>query len=220
MLIIFDFDGTLVNTLDLIEKLMLEAAPRYNLAIPSTEIQAKARNEPTRQARKTLGLSHYQAFRLVRYGRRHMKTRLAEIPANPAMGKALAQIHCAAQAHNAQLCVLTSNSTRAVKQRLSHNGWADYFVHIKGDVRLMGKPRAMRKLARRSGGPVLSVGDDLRDAAAARKTGSTFLAVGWGHHTLEQLKIAGAYYCAKSPQNMFFCIEKWLKTSQKEKLNT
>jgi phosphoglycolate phosphatase len=65
-----------------------------------------------------------------------------------------------------------------------------------------GRLRAVLKSSRIRTLEAIYIGDELRDAEAARKAGMAFGAVGWGHNSLEALRAAGADEYFTSPREI------------------
>jgi phosphoglycolate phosphatase len=71
--------------------------------------------------------------------------------------------------------------------------------HYNCGASIFGKAPRLKAMVRRSGidpRNVIYVGDEVRDAEAARKAGISFGAVSWGLHRLETL-------CSQNPREIF-----------------
>ncbi|MDV8070720.1 HAD hydrolase-like protein [Rhodococcus sp. IEGM 1366] len=123
------------------------------------------------------------------------------------------------------LAVLSSNATEVIRRILQQNGLAYCFGHVfGGDVepdKARGIERFQSDAARGSGrlcsafydesssvrkiaepGSTVIITDTVGDVEAARRTGIRAVGVAWGMHTEEQLLAAGAEFVAIWPQEI------------------
>ena len=129
--------------------------------------------------------------------RRHMGRSMHKVHLVAGMEDALVHL----RSHGVALALLTSNSHSNVKQVLGCEGLA-YFHVVECGTTLFGKARQLRKLLKQfrgRAGDVLYVGDETRDADAARAAGLDFVAVGWGYTNGSALLSAGAWACFDTP---------------------
>jgi phosphoglycolate phosphatase len=87
------------------------------------------------------------------------------------------------------LAVVSSNSRRNVERVLGERA-AARVAHWACGSALLGKSAHFRRVLARSGIPAsqaICIGDEIRDAHAARAAGIAFGAVGWGYHALDAL---------------------------------
>jgi phosphoglycolate phosphatase len=97
-----------------------------------------------------------------------------------------------------RLAVVTSNSEENVRRVLGHRN-AGLIDHYACGASIFGKPPKFRQVLRRSGVPAhktICIGDEVRDAEAARSLGIPFAAVSWGYAKPELLE-------AQAPDRMF-----------------
>jgi phosphoglycolate phosphatase len=100
--------------------------------------------------------------------------------------------------------VLSSNAAENVRACLEANAAGDAFDFVVGYPRLFGKATAIRRLLRRHAvapREFLYVGDEVRDVEAARKAGVDVTAVAWGYHAPELLARQAPTYFWKSPDD-------------------
>jgi phosphoglycolate phosphatase len=97
-----------------------------------------------------------------------------------------------------RIAVVTSNSEENVRRVLGHRN-AGLIDHYACGASIFGKPPKFRQVLRRSGVPAhktICIGDEVRDAEAARSLGIPFAAVSWGYAKPELL-------AAQTPDRMF-----------------
>ncbi len=199
-LAVFDVDGTLVDGQHKIISAMNEAFLAHGHPVPSPDV-----------VRGTIGLSlveavaallpgfdpHYHERVARTYG--DMFAALRQRPGQvdnvyPGAMEALAELRDAGML----LGIATGKSRRGVLALLERTGMDEFFstIHTADDG--PGKPHpAMLKLAMTEVGAepgrTVMVGDTTYDMAMARAAGASALGVGWGYHSTEALKIAGAH---------------------------
>lgn len=116
----------------------------------------------------------------------------------PGVGPMLAELDAA----GIGLALLSSNHEATVRRVLGPEN-AGRFSRYACGAALFGKARRLTALVRASGaspGDVLCVGDEIRDAQAARAAGCAFGAVAWGY-------TAPAALAALSPAHLFTTTE-------------
>lgn len=182
---IFDFDGTLANTFDLILDAVNHHAPQYGYTPLTREQAISLRALSAQKVLASLGLSHWKVFELMIKVRRYMQSRMQQVEFYPGVLAALQ--HLSAQGH--VLGIVSSNSVKNVSTLLQKEK-CDVFSFIYPSSHLLGKARVLKrilkdkKLDKKS---VYYVGDEIRDIEAAHRSGIQMIAVSWGFNTKELL---------------------------------
>jgi phosphoglycolate phosphatase len=200
-LILFDVDGTLVDSQEGIVSAMAAAFAEVGLAAPAPQA-----------TRRVVGLSLDRAV-----GRL-----LPEGEADPRLDRAVAAYKQAYQAHrrrpdfheplfegalqalaaldHPQVClgVATGKSRRGLDAVLAHHGLTGRFVTLQTADAGPGKPdphmlhAAMADVGAEPAETVL-IGDTVYDVEMAGRAGVTPIGVAWGYHPPEELQAAGAH---------------------------
>ena len=191
--IAFDFDGTLADTAARSADILRRLAPELGLRVPADF--AALRSLPTRELMRTLGVRFWQVPRLVRRFRDEAAVGASGVALFPGVAEMLGELAGAGR----ELAVVSSNRADTIRATLGANGVEAHFARVVGSRKLGGKARALRRLARRSPGGLVYVGDELRDIAAARRAGVGAVAVAWGYHSAELLATARPDFLARSP---------------------
>jgi phosphoglycolate phosphatase len=129
---------------------------------------------------------------------------IERIPLFPGIPEALVGL----AAGGATLAIVTSNARNNVLRVLGPV-IAPRISALECGVSLFGKANKLRRVLKRTGIPAsqtLFVGDEIRDAEAARAAGVAFGAVGWGYTRLEALR-------AQAPVHVFERVEDLLSPS-------
>jgi phosphoglycolate phosphatase len=197
-LVIFDVDGTLVDSQQLIVAAQREAFARHGLEAPS-----RARSL------SVVGLSLSEAFTALVGARGPIeglaadyKEAFARLRADPAYHEPLfpgaADLLAAlAREPDVVLGIATGKSRRGVAHLVKRHGWHRLFATIQTADDAPSKPDPTmlhQAMADVGAGPEnsLMVGDSTYDMAMAHAAGVTPVGVSWGYHPVAALKEAGA----------------------------
>lgn len=197
-LILFDLDGTLVDSADIILAAQAKAFAAVSLPMP-----ARAR------ALSIVGLSLREAFEVLAgadgpidglveaYKAAFFELRRDEsVPERLFDGAAGLLDHLAAQEH-LSLGVATGKSRRGVDALAARHGWEGRFATIQtaDDAPSKPHPAMIHQAAaetRIAPAKILMIGDSSYDMMMARSAGARAIGVGWGFQPREALREAGA----------------------------
>jgi phosphoglycolate phosphatase len=199
-LVIFDCDGTLVDSQHAIcaameyafTTLALPAPSRLDilgvvgLSLPQTFAVLAAHQPVSVQAALA---EHYRSD----FPGKRRQPALHD-PPYPGMGEVVAAL---AGRRDVLLGIATGKSRRGVARLLDREGWQQHFVTIQTADDHPSKPdpsMILSALAETGVGPdaTLMIGDTTYDIEMARSAGVGAIGVGWGYHEAERLKVAGA----------------------------
>ena len=183
-LVVFDFDGTLADSMASSISIFQEIGPKLGLR-PFTDLHA-ARNMSTRKVLKAVGCTVWKLPKVVRAFQAAAAEHAPRLKLHPGVADALVGLH----ARGVRLGILSSNREANIRQCLAANGVEHLFGFVIGHPQLFGKARAIRRIRRRERVPradMVYVGDESRDLDAARKARVGSAAVAWGYHSAELL---------------------------------
>jgi phosphoglycolate phosphatase len=199
-LVIFDCDGTLVDSQHAIcaameyafTTLALPAPSRLDilgvvgLSLPQTFAVLAAQQPVSVQAALA---EHYRSD----FPGKRQQPALHD-PLYSGMGDVVAAL---AGRGDILLGIATGKSRRGVARLLDREGWQQHFVTIQTADDHPSKPdpsMILSAMAETGVGPdaTLMVGDTTYDIEMARSAGVGAIGVGWGYHEVERLKLAGA----------------------------
>lgn len=201
--VLFDFDGTISNSLELGYEIMKVVCEQHGFVIlPQTEY----RELGTREVIKKMGIPLWCLPKLMREGRALIAQRICEATPVSGIESALQTLH----EQGITLGIVTSNSEENVARWLQHYGLYDYFDIILGGGRLLRKERCIKKCLKNLRVPkerVLYIGDESRDIAACHKLRIRSIAVTWGLDFPEKLAKAGPYSIIDHPSELGKVVE-------------
>lgn len=185
-LVIFDFDGTLADSIPWAISVMNGVAEKHGFKQLDADDLDTIRGFGARAIARYIGLPLWKVPAVGRELRKMMKRDIQRIPLFEGVGgllERLAQLDVA-------LAVVSSNSRDNVRCILGPQNAARINYYECG-VALMGKSERFRKVLRRAGvrpHDALCIGDEIRDLEAARKARIPFGAVSWGYNLAEALR--------------------------------
>lgn len=197
-LIIFDSDGTLADTLPWMRRLFNELADEHGFRRVEPSEYERFRDMHGLHLLRELGLPLWKLPRVVRSLRTRMGRHLDEFTVFQGVGDMLRQLTAAGMT----LGIVSSNSRENVERILGAKN-AALIEHFACGASVFGKAPRLRQVLRASGVPrhqAIYIGDEIRDAEAARKAGIAFGAVAWGQHRPETLR-------AQKPEIFFSAVE-------------
>lgn len=198
-LILWDFDGTLADTLPSLLKIYNQLALHHGFK--PIDDPASLRDKPMAEIIKSLGISRRKVPRLIRMCVSGQPEMMKEIALFPGVIDALQSC----KSSGLQMGIVSTNSEKNIRACLAANGAGSFFDFIAGYSRLFGKQRALRRVLRRN--PVdpkhvLYVGDEVRDVLAAHRVGVDVAAVTWGMNSATVLSQYSPTHLIRSPEQL------------------
>lgn len=190
--IIFDFDGTLVDSLPAVIKVFEELIGKRKHFTP-TEIE-KLRHLTLAQLAYELKIPRWKAPILLFRGRLMLRRHLRSIHLHENMAAIVRCLH----AQN-RLYIVSSNSRQNIMKYLQWHELDKYFIEVYGGASILGKAPKLNKLVRQehlNPAETWYIGDEVRDVAAAKEVGVHAAAVTWGYNSQDALK-------STSPEEVF-----------------
>jgi phosphoglycolate phosphatase len=184
--LLFDFDGTLAETMMLIHKVFNRLSSVYRYShLPEEEIE-KVRHLNIKDFFKYCGIPFWKVPIIAIHARRLMHSDIHEVHPPAGLVEVLTRIH---NSGNYEMDILTSNRRKNVLKFLSGHsmGWFD---EVHSTRAILSKKRRVEKYIRQNGldpQNLYYVGDTSVDVESARHAGAKVVAVSWGLNTSEAL---------------------------------
>lgn len=201
--VIFDFDGTLVDSLPVVIKIFHQVVPDFPL--PESEL-AKLREMPPREILKYSGIPYWRLPKLLLQGKRLLAQHLDELKVFKGIHQVVETLHQAGY----QISVVSSNSEEIIRSILKREGIESYFAGVYGNVGLFNKTRAFKVVLKDQQATVndaIYIGDEVRDIEAAHKGNIPIISVTWGYNGEKILTKYKPTYLAHTPQEMLKTIQ-------------
>ncbi len=196
--IIFDFDGTIADSLSLAMDLFYAWA---KIEPFSNERVMRLRNKTLKDVMHDVDIPLWRVPGLMVQARAQFGKRLTEVSIFKGIPEVLDQLHN----RNHKLYVMSSNSPQNIRKFLKSNNINLYFDGIHGNTGLFGKTSALRHIIRKYkllNKETYSIGDETRDIDAAKKAKITSIAVNWGYNADEILKAHKPDYFVSKPSQL------------------
>lgn len=184
--IIFDFDGTLADTWELVAML----APKYWKKITSVPYSPdeleRVRYMPMGDIFKKYRISLWNVWWMRKEIMKDVKLNMANLKIFPGIAEMLHDL----KGSGYRLMILTSNDADNVRGFLNRYD-LNLFEAVVSERNLMGKAAGLKKMMKKyhvDPSMAYYVGDETRDVEAGRKAGMTPIAVSWGYNRVEILQ--------------------------------
>ena len=200
-LAIFDFDGTLADSLPWFFASLDETADHFGLARIDQSRMGELRELSSRDALKAIGVPMLKLPAISIYIRDRFAEHMADIKLFDGATAMLATLHEA----GVKLAMVSSNAEANVRHVLAEGG--DLIDHYACGSSLWGKAdkfRSVLKSLRQSPARTIGVGDEIRDVDAARKAGLSAGSITFGYNSRQALLSA-------SPDHLFDSYEGLVK---------
>lgn len=185
-LAIFDFDGTLADSWQLMARAIRESADELGYRCVSAEDAERLRGQDNRAIMAAMDVKMWQLPRIVVHMRRVALEHAAEIDLFPGIDTMLRQLAPA----GVDVAVVSSNGEDAIRAVLGSE-LSNLVTHFDCGATLFGKAAKFRRVVKRAGvdrSRAVGVGDEVRDIDAAAAAGIAAAAVTWGYATREILE--------------------------------
>jgi len=201
-LVIFDFDGTLADSLPWFRASFDDMVARFNLSpVPAEEMEG-LRGMSAREIMARLNVSMWQLPAIVSDMRKRKLAAANEISLFKEVPAMLADL----QGHGIKTAIVSSDSEASVRQVL---GPATRLItRFDCGAAMFGKHWKFRRVARKLGvkpSETICIGDEIRDIEAAKAAEMNSGAVAWGYALPSALQAAG-------PTHLFNSIEEMMQS--------
>jgi phosphoglycolate phosphatase len=199
--IIFDFDGTIADTVDALVSITNSLAQRFGYIPISREELSILRNLTSREILKYSGISAFKVPFLVKRVKSELKNKIKDLKPIPGIREALIALRN--QGH--RLGIITSNSKENVTEFLQVNELENLFEFIHSGVTIFGKTTIINNLLRQKQlktQEVIYVGDETRDVESSKKANIKVIAVTWGFNSQEALAKEKPDFLIHEPQEL------------------
>ncbi len=198
--LVFDFDGTIADTLSETRRIYNELAADFGLRQVEPAEIAQLRHMSLKQLIAHLGIPKRRVPALISRGTGMMRGNITRLGMIAGMPEVLTEM----RRHVENFGILTSNAPANVDAFLRSHGLRDLFEFISSTSKLTGKAkhlRAIRKTFSLHHEEMLYIGDELRDVKASQKAGVPVAAVTWGFNSRESLAAEKPDYLFDHPED-------------------
>ena len=197
-LAIFDFDGTLANSLPWLLKVINTVAARYRFRPVEAHELEDLQGFGPRELLAYIGLPIWKLPLVARHVRNLMGEEIHEIHLYPGVPEMLDRL----AERGVEIAIVTSNSEENVRRVLGPRH-AELIRHYACKASLFGKRKKLRQVLRATDVPrerIISIGDEVRDIQASHAERLAFGVATWGYSSMEAVQAYG-------PEEIFFRVE-------------
>jgi len=204
--VIFDFDGTIADTLPFSFKKFLEIAKLLKIDDLTdkeiiNEIRSKSYQELLTGSFKRAWLKLPYVVNMIKNMQIELEKEMLKIKFFPGVKQFLFDL----KKKGYKLAIISSNRIENIHKFIKHND-INIFDFVHGKTDLFGKAGYLGKFLddyKLDRSEVIYVGDEIRDVEACKKTGIKIIGVSWGLHTIKALEKAGVDHIARKPTHIF-----------------
>ena len=196
--LVFDFDGTIADTLGETRRIFNQIAPDYGIRQVEEHELDHLRHLSLKELLEHLDIPKRRVPALISRGTGMMRGNITQLKLIEGMGEVLVEL----RKHVHSFGILTSNATANVDLFLKTHGIREQFDFISSTSKLTGKSKhlkAIRKTFSLCPGQMLYIGDELRDVKASQKAGIPIAAVTWGFNSRQSLAAAAPDFLFDHP---------------------
>jgi phosphoglycolate phosphatase len=201
MHVIFDFDGTIVDS-------FVNAMTKFNILADEFNFRKLSQDElpglrdlSSKDLIKYLKIPIYKIPSVLYRARKLMSSEMASLSTFVNLPGVLNAMHNA----NFSLGILTSNSESNVTQWLEVNKLRQLFGFIHVESNYFGKNRIIKKIIKKynmNKSQVFYIGDETRDIDAAKQNEIFSVAVTWGFNSEKILLQQSPHHVARKPEDL------------------
>ena len=199
--IIFDFDGTIANTLDSVVKIVNKHADSFGYKKVTKEDIPYLQGKKPKEILSYLGISIFKLPLWIKKIHSEINKEISYMMPTVNISPLLFELYNDDRVH---LGILTSNTQENVKQFLDKNEM-EFFDFINTGKSVFGKSHVINKILKQrkvNKEEAIYVCDEVRDIEAAKKSGIKTVAVTWGYNTKEALLSENPNYVAHTPEEL------------------
>jgi len=198
--IIFDFDGTLADTLKFAIMISNRLSDRFNYKKITDDKLDDYRGMSAQELIKKSGIKYYKIPFVATQFKIEFKKVIDQLQAFPEIPTMLEEL-----SKSFKIGILTSNAAENVNLFLKSNKLSDYITFVNSQSRLYGKHISLRKIMSKYNlqkDNIVYVGDETRDIEATKKIGIKSISVTWGFNTKKILKLFSPDFMVDSPKEI------------------
>lgn len=199
--IIFDFDGTIADTLDSVVRIVNDHAEHFGYKKVTKEDIPYLQGKKPREILSYLGISIFKLPLWIKKIHSEINKEISNMESTVNISPLLSELNNNEHFH---LGILTSNTQENVKKFLDKNG-LDFFDFIRTGKSVFGKSHMINKIIKQrhvNKNEAFYVCDEVRDIEAARKSGIRSIAVTWGYNTKGTLMKENPDFLVDSPDEL------------------
>lgn len=186
-IILFDFDGTIANSLDYTIKQIHEFSQKQKINLTQEEIKFLIRNKPLKEIFKTFKINKIKLFFTLILIKKNIKKNINKIKPFPHVEETLKYL----KNNEYKLGIITSNDKKIVIKFLKNNNLENFFEHFIFKATIFSKEKAINKYLKKYNLKKelsIYIGDEVRDLKSCEKININCIGVTYGFNSKKLLK--------------------------------
>ena len=203
--IIFDFDGTIANTLEAVVKIVNKNADHFGHKKVTKEEIPYLQGKKPREILSYLGISILKLPFWIQRIHSEMNKEINNIGPTVDILPSISELN-----QGNHIGILTSNTLKNVKEFLVKNN-LDLFDFVYTEKSVFGKSHIINKIVKQkkiNKNETYYVCDEVRDIEAARKSKVKSIAVTWGYNSKEALEKENPDFLIENPEELKILFKK------------
>lgn len=199
-ILIFDFDGTLVDSMKIYFHGFNQVAKQFKLPEIQEQDLHTLKQLSARDLAKKYKIGPLKLTRIILTVNKNLSQEMAKLEFFPELKTALKKL-----AKKYQLGILTSNNEENVAAFLEKQNCTELFDFIYTSKNIFSKDKTFQALIKKhrlDKKDILYFGDEVRDIEACQKIGVKIAAVSWGFNAAALLKAKNPDYLLQSPRQI------------------
>lgn len=200
-IIIFDFDGTIADTLNVLLNITNRLAVEFGYKTIDREELNHIKNLSSREIIKYSGISILKFPLLIAKVKSELKTEIAHVQAFPNIESALVELRNQVD----KVGIVSSNSKTNILAFLEANNLQNLFDFIYPEVAIFSKSKTINKILKQENikpESSIYVGDETRDIVAAKRSQVIAIAVSWGFNSKQVLAAQNPDFLIDQPNQL------------------
>ncbi|HHV29437.1 HAD-IA family hydrolase [Acetivibrio mesophilus] len=203
--LIFDFDGTIVDSVGIGIEIYNEIAEEYNFKKLNPSDLIELGKLPIAKKCNVLGITLAQIPLLAHKVNEKFKDNISKIKVFDKMKEVLHTL----DKEKYSLHIISSNTESTIKEVLQRND-LDIFKSIYSSKNIFGKHHVINSFIKKNSldkDDILYIGDELRDIEACKKAKVKIISVTWGFESPDLLLTGNPDFLAKDPTDIIRIIK-------------
>lgn len=212
--VIFDFDGTLADTLPYTFKKIIEIAKKLKIKkindLKEKQVIDMISNYSYQQLLKKFEIS-WLKYPLIIWEIKKAQQELGKSIEKIKPFKGINNLLKKIKQNNLKILILSSNIKSNIERFIDKEGWRNLIDGVYVGGNLLGKDKDMIKLLKKEKlkkDEVIYVADEVRDVLACKKAGIKMIGVSWGLHRQQLLKENRVDFITNKPEEIMKIVDK------------
>lgn len=197
---IFDFDGTIANTLQHLIKISNHLSSEFNFKFIESHEVASLKNKSSYEIIQYLQIPLLKIPYLATRIKQELNNDIASVEPTVRLREVLSKL----KARDCILGILSSNSKKNVAYFLQQHQM-DIFNFVMTTSKIWSKNHQLSLLQKNKKflhEGIIYIGDEIRDIVAAKKAGVVSVGVSWGYNSRQALQTANPDYLIDHPEEL------------------